>query len=126
MRKNHGKDIWAKKTLEEIQKKLKEDMIIIDGVRNLEEVDYFKRYINGDFSLVAIDAQNETRHKRALQRKRQDDATDVSLLKERDKRELGWGLGEVIANADIVIINEDGIESFRQQVLSLLQQLMKR
>ena len=126
MRNTHGKDIWAQKTYEAIQQIKNDHMIIIDGVRNLEEVEYFKQHLSTDFSLVAIDAQDQTRHQRALQRNRQDDEQDIGKLKERDKRELGWGLGEVIASADIVISNEDGIEPFQQQIITLFQQLMKR
>lgn len=126
MRKTQGKDIWAKKTLETIQKLDSVDLVVIDGVRNLEEVEYFKQHLSNDFSLVAIDACDQTRHQRALQRRRMDDEQDIEKLKQRDKRELGWGLAEVIASADIVITNEDDVGDLQQHILSLFHKLLKR
>jgi len=126
MRDKYGKDIWAQKTFKAIQQMDNKKLIVIDGVRNLEEVEYFQQHLSTDFSLVAIDAHDETRYRRALQRQRIDDEHDITKLKERDKRELSWGLAEVIASADIVITNENGLKPFQQRILSLLHQLLKR
>ena len=49
-------------------------------------------------------------------RGRQDDSLDIQKIKQRDERELSWGLGEVIDSADIVISNEDSIEELRKRV----------
>jgi len=123
MRKEFGMDVWAKRTVEKIHSLKKAPYLVIDGVRNLEEIEYFKKELGLDFFVVAIDAPDELRRKRAISRGRTDDSTDLKDLEERDKREISWGLQKVIADADIVIPNNGSLEDFRKQVLTLLNNL---
>ena len=95
MRKKHGMDIWAKRTLEKIDKS--PDKIVIDGIRNIEEMDFFREKLGKDFLLVAIHASPETRYKRLMDRKREDDNLTIDRIKNRDERELRWGIGVLIA-----------------------------
>jgi hypothetical protein len=44
--------------------------------------------------------------------------TDINALRVRDERELGWGMGEAIAAADIVIENMGTLDEFRKKVLN--------
>jgi dephospho-CoA kinase len=112
MREKYGKDIWARKTMELINSNL----VVIDGVRNKEEVEYFKK-VSDHFILIAIKARDELRKERALARGREDDRGDIS---ERDRRELGWGIEEVIACADITISNNGKLDDFRKEVKRIL------
>jgi len=121
MRKRHGMDVWAVRTVERIQSFKKSSIIVIDGVRNMEEIDYFKKVLGPDFLVVAIDAPNEVRRKRAIARGRTDDSKDLKDLEERDKREIRWGLQKVIADADIVIPNNSTIDAFRKRVATVMQ-----
>ena len=123
MREKHGKDIWAKKTVEKIKSNVKEDCIVIDGIRNSEEIDLFKKELGSKFIVIAILASDKTRKKRVLARKREDDSSDVKDLEERDKRELGWGLGKVIKYADIEIVNEGNMDEFHEAIREVFQAL---
>ena len=123
MRKEHGMDIWAKKTLKKIEKIKKENLLVIDGVRNIEEIEAFKKKLGKDFIVIAIIASDVTRQKRCLKRRREDDSKDIQDLKKRDKRELGWGLGSVIASADIVIPNEGSIKKFRNEIIKIFNNI---
>jgi dephospho-CoA kinase len=123
MRKEFGMDIWAKRTFEKIHTLKKASHLVIDGVRNMEEIEYFKKKLGLDFLVVAIDAPDEQRRKRAIARGRTDDSKDLKDLEERDKREISWGLQKVIADADIVIPNHGTVEELKKQVLSLFQRL---
>jgi len=116
MRKKYGMDIWAKKCIEKLSS---EKIIVIDGIRNIEEVETFRKRIK-NFILVAIHASPKTRYERLMKREREDDSKNVEELKEREKRELSWGLGDVIAMADIVLINEGDLEEFREKVREIL------
>ena len=116
MRKEYGMDIWAKKTYEKIKNMKNTEKIVIDGVRNIEEVDFFKKNLGKDFILVAVKVSDEIRYKRAMNRGRKDDSSDITKIKERDQRELSWGLGKVIDSADIVIENNNDLESFRKKI----------
>lgn len=123
MRKKNGMDIWAKRTVEKIHSLKKSPHLVIDGVRNMEEIEYFKKDLGLDFFVVAIDAPDELRRKRAIARGRTDDSKDLKDLEERDKREIIWGLQKVIADADIIIQNNGSLEQFQKQVLTVLNNL---
>jgi len=123
MREKHGMDIWAKRTVEKIRSLKKSSLLVIDGVRNMEEIEYFKKELGMDFLAIAIDAPDELRRKRAISRGRTDDSKNPNDLEERDKREICWGLQKVIANADIVISNNGSLEDFKKQVLTVFKKL---
>jgi dephospho-CoA kinase len=123
MRRKHGKDIWARKTVDLIKSREGVDFVVVDGIRNVEEVDRFKKELTEDFTVIAIDASDELRKKRALSRGREDDSRDLRDFVERDMREIRWGIGEVIASADIVISNEGSLDAFRRKVERVLSRL---
>jgi len=123
MRKEKGMDIWAKKTLEKIRSIKDVDLLVIDGVRNIEEIETFEKELGKNFLLIAVQVSDEERYKRAMSRGREDDSKDINLVKERDKRELSWGLGSVIASADIVISNEGPVKEFKQKIKELFNKI---
>jgi dephospho-CoA kinase len=123
MRRDLGMDIWAKRTLKKISENKKSKQIIIDGIRNTEEIDTFKENLGKDFLIIAITASDKTRQKRFLKRGRVDDSLNVQDLKDRDKRELKWGLGTVIASADIIVPNENGMQEFKGEIKSILKKM---
>jgi len=123
MRKLHGMDIWAKRTIDKILKIKDANKIVIDGIRNFEEIDFFKKMLGANFLTIAIHASDKIRYKRAMSRGRKDDSMDLKLIKERDQRERGWGLDRVIASADIVISNEGSIDEFRSNVKEVLRKI---
>jgi len=116
MRKKYGMDIWAKKTLEKINSIKKGKILVIDGIRNIEEIETFEKELGNNFLLIAVQVSDEVRYRRAMNRGREDDSRDLKLIRERDKRELSWGLGNVIASADIVITNEGSIDEFKNKI----------
>lgn len=119
MRKTQGMNIWARRTIEKINPD--EDIVVIDGVRNIEEVDLFKKRLDKDFSLVAIHASPETRHRRLLRRKRKDDTASLERIQERDKRELNWGIEILNSLADVVVVNEGNLSEFKSRIEEVLQ-----
>lgn len=112
-RERCGKGVWAERTLLCI--KARNENIVIDGIRNIEEVEIFKKNLPG-FVLVAIHSTPKTRFQRIIKRGRIDDIKSEKEFHERDKRELNWGIGKVIASVDFVIVNEGGVEEFRKEV----------
>jgi len=123
MREKHGMDIWAKRTVEKIRSLKQSPLLVIDGVRNMEEIEFFKKELGMDFLVIAIDAPDELRRKRAISRGRTDDSGNLKDLEERDKREIHWGLQKVIADADLVIPNNGRLEDFKKQVLTVFKKL---
>lgn len=115
-REAQGTDIWARRTLDRIET----NQVVIDGVRSLEELDAFaKRFAEG-LVLVAVHASPATRYGRIARRARPDDISTETDFRTRDRRELRWGLGGVIASADEVVVNEGDLAGFRDHVAAIL------
>ena len=123
MREKHGMHVWAERTVEKIKSMDDVDFLVIDGIRNVEEIDIFKKELGEEFIVIAIEVSDKTRHERAMIRSRQDDSKDIEKVKERDRREIGWGLAEVIASSDIVISNEKDIESFKAEIRKIFDKI---
>ncbi len=116
MRKKYGKDIWAKKTIKKIKKITNINILVIDGIRNCEEILTFKKKLGNNFLLIAIKVSDKLRYKRAMKRNRKDDSKEIAKIKERDNREISWGLNTVIASADIIISNDGSLEELHNNI----------
>ena len=121
LRANGGNDAIAKKCIPKIKEKSSKK-IIIDGLRSLYELGLFKKYFS-DFNLIAVHSSPETRYKRLNQRGRSDDSKERKVFEERDKRELNVGLGQVIAMADYMLINENNVEELKRDSHEILQRI---
>jgi len=78
-------------------------VIIIDGVRSTAEIEVLRNV--GIVKLLSIEASADIRYKFLSTRGRSDDPETREKFEERDKRELGIGIGESIAIADETISN---------------------
>jgi dephospho-CoA kinase len=104
LRRKGGASVVADRCIPKVEQQNREK-VIVDGLRSLSEVEAFKKYF-GNFSLMAVYASPETRFNRIFRRKRSDDPDGWEVFHERDMRELGVGLGDAIAMAEYLIINE--------------------
>ena len=105
-------------------KKIEQDVYIIEGIRSPYEVQYFKKRFK-NFKIIAIHSNPTERFNRLLRRKRSDDSPDRKIFEERDERELKFGIGNVIARADYMLINEGHIQKFKNSVRVLIQNEIK-
>lgn len=120
LRDKEGMDAVAKRCVPKIEA-LGKELVVVDGVRGIAEVIFFKEHFGQDFTLVFIDAPLEMRFERVTNRGRSDDMTDIEALKVRDEREFGWGLAEAIKVADITVENTGTIETFRENIKGILE-----
>lgn len=120
MRTDFGPGVWAEKTVDRL-KSLAPQVGCIDGVRSEAELEVFRHRLGHDFTLVAIHASRSTRMARLLARRREDDVKDEGEFVARDERELGWGLGRVIALADVMLVNEDTMPDLGGEVERVLR-----
>jgi len=102
MRKNYGPEIIAEKCVKLI-KKLESEVFFIDGLRSMAEVIVFRKYWK--FPLIATVVDEKIRYERLSKRKRPDDPNSLSEIRDRDQREIRFGLNEVIENANYKINN---------------------
>lgn len=121
MRETHGPDIWARRTLKKVDTDAK--LVVIDGLRSLAELAVFKAALGNNFVLVHVMCPTEVRMQRILARGREDDTASLEAFKARDERELSWGLGEVLDEADVVISNTGTEQELRMNVAFLLNDI---
>jgi len=120
LRAEEGVGVLAKRCLPKI-KALNSQVVVIDGIRSLDEVAEYKN-VYPDLRIVAVHASPKTRFERLVKRNRSDDPKDWKTFNERDMRELSVGLGNVIATADVMSVNEGTLKDFRQRIRQLLNQ----
>ena len=80
-------------------------IIIIDGIRSIHEINVLKQ--TGNVKLLAVHASSDTRFNFLSERKRSDDPLTREKFEERDHREIGIGLEEIIDLADESIENNN-------------------
>lgn len=119
-RKKHGFDIWAKRTLPRISSGLS----LVDGVRGPTELDVYRAAFPNGLCVVAVHSSSGTRMRRMMKRKRKDDPANEKEFRARDARELSWGLGDVIALADHVIVNEGDLTAYMTQATATIEKIL--
>ncbi|ADM26857.1 dephospho-CoA kinase [Ignisphaera aggregans DSM 17230] len=126
LRRTYGKDIVARLALKRILEMLNiHSIVIVDGIRNLEEVEFLKSNIDAELIIVSIHASPKTRFKRLVERGRSDDPKDWESFLNRDYEELSLGLGNVIALSDVIIVNEGSLQEFHQLIENFFDRVIK-
>jgi len=132
LRVEYGENIVAERCVKKIKEISKEvstkssnandknanDKFIIEGIRSPFEVEVFKN--------VAIYSTPKTRFKRLKRRKRSDDSINHEDFIKRDKRELGFGIGDVIATSDYIIVNEGPLWKYKKALNNVFKRFSKR
>ncbi len=121
LRAEGGMDAVAKLCVPEIQKQ-SAPLVLVDGIRGDAEVALFRHHFSG-FTLIRIDSSFENRLARIAARARSDDFTSADALRNRDKRELKWGLLNALKSADVHISNEGTLEEFSLAVHKILERI---
>lgn len=107
LRYDGGDQVIAQKALPKILKLAESQpkLILIDGIRSYSELAFFREHL-GEVILIAIISSLKTRKQRVEARKRIDNRY-IGDFEEREQRELGFGLGNVITKADYFILNDN-------------------
>ena len=118
-RTRHGPAVWAERTIP----KVNAERVCIDGMRSPSELAVFREAFGAGLVVFAVEASPVTRWARVQRRRRADDASTWEEFARRDARERGWGLQEVIAAADVRIVNEGTLHEFYGDVRRALGKL---
>jgi len=122
LREEDGPAAIAERSLPLIESELEDsDVVLVDGLRSDVELDRFREAFGDDFLLVSVEAPFETRAERLLERDRDESDVDREALRAREERELGFGMGEVMDEADVVVDNTDTLDAFRERVRTILE-----
>lgn len=124
LRGTEGEAAVARRCIPKIEKTF-ELKVVVDGIRSLSEVDEFRKHF-GKFALIGVHSSPETRFRRLFNRQRSDDPKNWEIFKERDMRELGVGLGNAIAMAEYVIVNEGEAQTARNETKAILRKVETR
>ena len=132
LREEYGEYVVAERCVELIKDRLNDETkkdkklkFIIEGIRSPHEVKIFEKNFK-TFKVIAIHSSPKTRFMRLKKRKRSDDSSSVLEFKKRDDRELKFGIGNVIAKSDYMIINEGPIWKFKNAIRSILKNEVKK
>jgi dephospho-CoA kinase len=96
-------------------------LVVVEGVRSMAEVEELRR--NQKVVIVAVHASPKTRYERLATRARSDDPKSWQEFAERDARELGVGIGNVIALAQEMLVNEKSFEDMNALLDSVLSRV---
>lgn len=125
LRKCEGMDAVAVRCTSQIRD-VGSDLIVVDGVRGIAEVECFRQEFGEGFILISIYAPIEIRFSRVQKRGRSDDMNSIEGLRNRDERELGWGMGEAIEASNIEIENNSTLEIFKKDVVEVLSNYFEK
>jgi dephospho-CoA kinase len=123
LRREGGNDIIAEKCVDLINNSQSE-VVFVDGIRSPYELDVFRKYWK--FPLVVIEAREDIRHKRILERARDDDSNSIVNIQNRDEREIAFGLIDLIGKAEYIIENNSSIKHLKKSTRKLINNLIKK
>jgi dephospho-CoA kinase len=124
LRQAEGSSVIAKRCIPRIEN-AKGQRIFVDGIRSLAEAEELKKHFP-EFTLIAIHSSPETRFKRLNRRQRSDDPNDQKIFNERDNRELSVGLGNAIAMAEHMILNEEDAQTAKEMIREALKKVEEK
>tara|TARA_B100000925_G_scaffold82087_1_gene58342 strand:- start:3798 stop:4349 length:552 start_codon:yes stop_codon:yes gene_type:complete len=123
LRAEHGDDVLAVRLADAIDgMEERPALLVIDGLRGVAEREIFATRWGEAFRVVAIHADPEVRFRRSQARARAEDGS-LEDFQARDRRELGWGVGQLMDEADHVLHNRDPLSAFRAEARNLLVDL---
>lgn len=119
LRQKFGQDIYAKLIIPEIKSKfIKNNIIVVDGLRNLEESQCFQDHFPC-IKTIYIQVNKRIRYKRLKERPVR--SLTEKQAAQRDNAELySLGLINIKQNADYIIDNNGSIDSLQMQMDKIL------
>jgi len=134
LRKEFGAQVLAERLLSKYKDSPKP--LIIDGLRNVGEIEYLKKHSN--FFLIGVDAPIETRYKFTQRRKTDKDMIDYDTFVALDIRDRGVNepmngqqVGMCLTYADFLIYNDEEFNKledskFYKQVLEIYEEILRK
>lgn len=113
LRAEHGEDVLAVRLADAVDELLESNpIVLIEGMRGTAERIVFSQRWSEAFASVAVEASPDVRFTRIQNRGRSEDG-DRASFEIRDTREIGWGLDQIILEADHHIDNNLDLATFQ-------------
>lgn len=114
LRAEHGEDVLAVRLADAVDELLvSHPIVLIEGMRGTAERIVFSQRWSEAFASVAVEASPDVRFTRIQNRGRSEDG-DRASFEVRDTREIGWGLDQIILEADHHIDNNLDLATFQE------------
>ncbi len=122
LRDEMGPSAIAKLVIRRMEDLGDEGGFVINGIRNLEEIEEFERRFGDEVITIAILASKRLRFLRQLKRRRAGfDKEGYEEFLAEDREEIRtFHLGDAIAAADHFIVNEGSLEDLKWKIVGLL------
>lgn len=120
IRAERGASVIALMTMEKIRN-ARPAKACIEGLRSIQELELFRKEF--PTVVIAVHSSPRSRFIRLTARERRDDPKSHEIFEERDRREIGVGLGGVVVIADFALINEGSTEELRIAASKALQKV---
>ena len=98
--------------------------VVVDGIRSSAEVEEFRKAFGSRFHLLAVSASERKRYSRIVGRERADDVRSLKAFREKDTRELSWGLGEALSSPDFTLVNEGTLAEHRRRAAEIIKKII--
>ena len=121
MREEYGEDIVVVRLLGRIEEALADTDVLIDGMRQPEEMESLKQHIP-NVMVLAVSASETVRLDWLSSRGRGEDGS-IDDFSERERREWGWGLDVLMSQADAIIINDGSLNQLSNRSDEILESL---
>ncbi len=118
IREELGPTIVAEKSIEKCVEALGK-VVIIDGVRSMDEVCLFRASFRR-FWLIVVQARSERRFQNLYARRRSDDPRRFTEFLERDEQEKRLGIEAVLEQADETVVNEGSLKELKAKAGEIL------
>ena len=125
LRNSYGRDIVVRRAISKIDEAYKKGHVAVDSLKSPEEVNYLRKR-GYEVALIAVHASPTTRFERIKERGLKWDPNELDGFNWRDQMELKWGLGNLIAQADTMLVNEFSPSSLVSAVRELLKAIKKK
>ena len=125
LRKREGPAAIATRCIPLIEKRGKgRQAVVVDGIRSSAEVEEFRKAFGNRFYLLAVSASEQKRYSRTVARERADDVRSLKAFREKDARELSWGLGEALSSPGFTLVNEGTLAEHRRRAAEVIKKII--
>jgi len=120
LRKTFGEDVLDKALTEEI-KKSESNVVVVDGVRRIDDIKYLKKMPK--FILVFVETKIGNRYKRIVKRKENPDDQNKTFEEFRDdsQRNAELKISSLKKYADKIINNDGTLEELHKQIDNIFE-----
>jgi dephospho-CoA kinase len=122
IRREQGPGVVAERLIPRIASSASR-VVVVEGVRSMDEVEALMQ--DHTVTILAVHASPRTRYERLVRRGRSDDPKSWEEFVERDSRELSVGIGNVIALAEQMLVNEASANEFNEAAEAAILRVTK-